>query len=531
MKIREIRLREFKRFTRTTITDIPITARLVMLAGPNGSGKSSLIDAAFSWHRNHWKKNAGHVWDDSYHRKQVEGSTSVWNNAVEVDFYDPQPATVDERKRAVYARSAYRNEPEFSLSNLEALPAALDESRLNRLIENDQTVRSNYQRLVSEGFRDVFEHADTNLTLGQFREQSIGEIRTAMSSLFPGLVLNSLGNPLNKGTFRFDKGESAGFEYMNLSGGEKAVFDLLLDLLIKRREFVDTVFFIDEPEAHVSPGLQGRLLDSLMEVVPDGSQLWLATHSIGMMRRARDIEKAHPGGVAFLDFDGINFDVPQTLRPVLPDRPFWIRAMQIALDDLAGYVTPEQVILCEGGRLSGGRDFDAECYNTIFAEGFPHAVFFGAGNVDDIRNDPRGVGNLLKALAPRVRITKVVDRDDRTDDECEALGGVGIRVLLRRTLESYLLDDSVLRLMCEEFERPEVAETLLALKQKALVNSIAAGGPADDFKRVSGDIYLEAKRLFPERKLGSDKKAFLKAICAPLVSKLPIYEELRDCIF
>jgi hypothetical protein len=38
-----------------------------------------------------------------------------------------------------------------------------------------------------------------------------------------------------------------------LSGGEKAAFDLLLDLVIKRREFNDTVFFIDEPEAHMSP--------------------------------------------------------------------------------------------------------------------------------------------------------------------------------------------------------------------------------------------------------------------------------------
>ena len=39
MKIRQIRLRNFKRFTDTTINDIPETARLVMLVGPNGCGK------------------------------------------------------------------------------------------------------------------------------------------------------------------------------------------------------------------------------------------------------------------------------------------------------------------------------------------------------------------------------------------------------------------------------------------------------------------------------------------------------------
>jgi hypothetical protein len=49
--------------------------------------------------------------------------------------------------------------------------------------------------------------------------------------------LNSLGYPLSAGTFRFDKGDSHAFLYTNLSGGEKAAFDLLLDILIKRKEF------------------------------------------------------------------------------------------------------------------------------------------------------------------------------------------------------------------------------------------------------------------------------------------------------
>ena len=52
-----------------------------------------------------------------------------------------------------------------------------------------------------------------------------------------------------------------------------------------------------------------------------------------------------------------------------------IEALRQALDDLAGYVTPEQVVLCEGGRLQGGKDFDAECYNEIFQGEYPHVVF------------------------------------------------------------------------------------------------------------------------------------------------------------
>lgn len=530
MNVREIRLTNFKRFTDTAITDIPIAARLVMLVGPNGCGKSSLIDAAHMWHRQHWAHSGN--WDETYHRKQIPGVAGTWQNSVTLTFHDPQPATDEQRRKAVYARSAYRNDPEFQFDNLSRVVPAVQEFRINRLIDNDQAVSLNYRRLVSQGFEDVYERAQPELTIGEFRERSIGEIRDVMQRLFPGLVLNSLGNPLSAGTFRFDKGDSKAFLYKNLSGGEKAAFDLLLDLLIKRREFDDTVFFIDEPEAHMSPGLQSALLDELFRAVPENSQLWLATHSIGMMRKARDVAQGNPGSVVFLDFDGANFDLPLTLHPIEPSRPFWKRAMQIALDDLAGYVTPERVVLCEGGRLEGGADFDAECYNEIFQIEYPHMVFLGAGNADDIQNDPRGVGRLLSALAPGVRVTRVIDRDDRTDEEIRALRTQQVRVLSRRTIESYLLDDSVLQSICETFGQPELAPQLLDAKAEALRNSIANGGPADDLKRPAGDIYNAAKRLFPTHKLGSDRRAFMKGICAPLIRRgTETYAALRRDVF
>jgi energy-coupling factor transporter ATP-binding protein EcfA2 len=529
MKIRGIQLTNFKRFTDTTIADIPVEARLVLLVGPNGCGKSSLIDAAQMWYRNHWA--GSRTWDETYHRKQMPGIAGNWPELVTLTFHDPQPATEEQRKKAVYVRSPYRNDPEFQLDNLSRVGPAIQEFRINRLIDNDQAVSLNYRRLVSQGFEDIYERAQPDLTIGEFRERSIGEIRDAMRRLFPGLVLNSLGNPLSAGTFRFDKGDSKAFLYKNLSGGEKAAFDLLLDILIKKSEFDDTVFFIDEPEAHMSPGLQSVLLDELFRAIPANSQLWLATHSIGMMRRARDLAQGNPGTVVFLDFDGVNFDLPVILQPIEPSRPFWKRAMQIALDDLAGYVTPEQVVLCEGGRLQGGADFDADCYNEIFKVEYPHVVFLGACNSDDVLNDPRGVGRLLTALAPGIHVTRIIDRDDRTDDEIRALQAQQVRVLSQRTIESYLLEDSVLQAMCEAFGQPELTPQILEAKADALRNSIANGGPADDLKRPAGDIYNSAKRLFPARKLGSDKRAFMKGLCAPLVHGTPVYEVLRQDIF
>ena len=70
-----------------------------------------------------------------------------------------------------------------------------------------------------------------------------------MSRVFPDLRINSLGDPLVTGTFYFDKGTSRHFSYKNLSGGEKAGFDLLLDLVVKRRDFDDTVYWVIEPRS------------------------------------------------------------------------------------------------------------------------------------------------------------------------------------------------------------------------------------------------------------------------------------------
>ena len=51
MKIKEVHLEKFKRFTDLTIKDISKDAKLVVLIGPNGCGKSSIFDAFKTWYR------------------------------------------------------------------------------------------------------------------------------------------------------------------------------------------------------------------------------------------------------------------------------------------------------------------------------------------------------------------------------------------------------------------------------------------------------------------------------------------------
>ncbi len=528
MRIKSISVNKFKRFTELMV-QVPEKARLIILAGPNGSGKSSLIEAVYYYYR---LISGNHGFDASYHVKQSEENVPGWPDLVKVEFYGGTPENMQEKRKAIYVRSAYRNEPEFEVQSLSKVGPAIDSQRFGRMIDNDVSVSQNYHRLVSKGIEDLYDPSNGNLTFEKYVQDSIGTLRKSISTLFPHLNLGSLSNPLLQGTFRFTKGSSNNFLYKNLSGGEKAAFDLLLDILVKKDEYDDTAFFIDEPEAHVAAGLQAPLLQEIFDLIPQNGQLWISTHSIGMMRKARDLSHLKPGEVIFFDFDGVNFDLPVTLTPASPDRPFWKRAMQIALDDIAGYVAPDGIVLCEGGGVVDGSKFDSDCYNEIFKAEHPQVVFLGAGNSDDVQRDPKGIERLLSALTPGVTVKRLLDRDDRTDEEIVEFRKKGIAVLRHRMIESYLLADEILTLLCKELGSPDSAPELLAAKKKAIQNSIANGGPADDMKRPAGDIYNAAKGLFKNVKLGGDKRAFMKGMCARLITPgTETYEQLHEDIF
>jgi predicted ATPase len=528
--VKRIELRGYKRFTELAV-ELPEPYRLVMLCGPNGTGKSSLLEGLKLWQ----DSRGGYGWsgDTEYYDKQGISVTTSAVQRITVEMHEEAPAGEKAIKEAMYFRTAYRNEAEFSLGSLSRGGDVLAGPRPQRMIDNDVRVSDNYQRLVGQSLDALYSGTDDHLSVKELRERFFGRVGSALLRVMPDLNLDGLADPLGGGTFRFTKGASHDFPYKNLSGGEKAAFDLLLDLAVKSNAYEEAVIWIDEPEAHANPLVQGALLDQMLELLGQTSQLWLATHSVAMLRRARDIADEAPGSVAFLDFAEHDFDEPQELLPVTLSRAFWKRTIAASLGDVADLVAPTTLILCEGQPSKGDRaQFDAKCLRAIFGEHIPDADFIAVGNDRQVIADELALGQAVQALTPATKVIRLVDRDDRSDSEVERLRKEEVTVLGRRTIESYLLDEEVLRAYCDAIGQPGKWPDIQQARTEARKSADDGGKPSDDWKATKGDIYNACKRILRLTQVGSTADIFLVEQLSPLLRPgMSVYEELSHNIF
>ena len=530
MKMKQIKATEYKRFTDITV-EIPETARLIMLVGPNGCGKSSLFDALLTWQTRH--SGWGYRDDAEYYNKSSnEEDERHYVDRVSVQFHDTTELNQEKVRKSVYFRSAHRNDPDVNVNNLKQVPDPLGQIRLHRSIENDVAVTQNYQRLASSVF-ELFDLSEP-MSTDEFADSIIAPVRDPIQSLFPDLRLNGLVNPMKDGTFRFTKGSSQNFHFKNLSGGEKAAFDLVLDLVIAIQTYNDTMFCIDEPEAHMNTRVQAKLLSVLYSMIPENCQLMLATHSIGMMRRARDLASSNPDHVVFLDFSNRDLDKHTKIAPQLPNREFWNRTYEIALDDLAKLVAPDRVVICEGEpgtqSSSSNHAHDARCYETVFSREFPETDFIPGGNALEVMADKRGVAYALRVLTSGVEVIRLIDRDARSQEEIGDLLAKGIRVLTFRNLESYLFDDEILTRLAVVEGQAEKTEALIT--RKAEIRKTKNRHAPDDLKPASGEIYLACKSILALSNPGNDVKTFMRDTLAKLVTQETlVYKQLKSDIF
>lgn len=528
MRIKSIRLKNYKRFTDLSICDIPQNSRLVVLLGPNGSGKSSVFDS-FLLKVQAAKNNYNlHGEREGYYEKVPSSSyTQEVANQVKAEFYGVDQSNVD-WPATFNIRSPYRSEADFTVNALQAVKSTREVPRFMRIIDKDESVSENYRRLAWKRMSDLDRDAPSKQTFGKYRRESLRDLQDAMKRLFaqPTLLLQDFGGIQHGGTFRFNKGGVEDFHYKNLSGGEKAVFDLLLDIFVKRNEYKDAIYCIDEPEAHVATAIQGPLLEVILELIPEKSQLWIATHSIGFVRQAFQMMQ-NKNNVVFLDFSNHDFDEPVTLRPCVPNRVFWKSTYNVALADLSTLIAPKQVFLCEGNKSKATKGFDANCYNQLFENDHPETLFISQGAASEVVNS-QDLINLIVSISSGIEVRRLIDRDDMTDQRRADLISQGLRVLRRREIEEYLYDEKVLSTFLSENNCSEKEPEILADRKNLLEN--VDGIP--NSKHVSRQLFQSIKKHTQLRNLGNKREEFALQYLIPALRNTPsVYQELLEDIF
>lgn len=514
MRIKNVQLKHFRRFTDLTVSLGEDPKKIVALVGPNGSGKSSVFDAFLEKSRDF--EDLGGA-EPAYLSKAqyLEGQNLGYSrgNAIQIT------ADAELNKHSFYVRSPYRHNGSFNITAIQKLNDVTKDERPKYTAQLDSRLQKNYQRLWAS-MLDAFQNGTQ--TGPEMKAELLNEINGILKTILD-IQICDLGNVIDgKGQLYFEKGASKNFPFENLSAGEKEVVDVIIDFIVKREYYAETVFCIDEPELHLNTQIQRQLLKELEKIVPDNCQLWVATHSVGFLRALKEDlgEKS-----SVIDFSNQNFDAPVTLSPMSYSRENWKRIFQTALEDLTGLLSPKRIVYCEG-RKEPGEDgeelgLDAVIYNKIFEQNYPDTLFISSGGQDEPRKNAEIALAILSKAFDGVQLLLMHDRDiksdgsETTDQDREEWLSVSDdrRMLKRREIENYLLDFSVINKAY-----PAVNET--------------------NYNNIISDIVNEdAKAKAPELmtlcgiSTGMNKQEFLIHLSDFMTTDMPIYGELKDAIF
>ena len=421
MNIEALHVKNFKRFSdlRIDLSALDEPPKLVLLIGANGSGKSSIFDA-FEYLSGPAKGLQDHYTE--YFKKRLGADLSVdctLGGGVRVQRTNNKQVSASpgwDGRSAFYGRSSFRTVPELSARTLAPIDLTTDEDRPRRFIEQDTRFATDVAQITENILHEIWgEPFDSDTMKARF----VDPINEALERIFSASVATGLrlrklipalsGKPPD---IRFQKGGSE-VHYDLLSSGEKEVFNIILNLFTRREHFPNAIYFIDELDVHLHTSLQYALVREIMERwIPENSQLWTASHSLGFIDYANG-----SGDAAILDFDDLDFDQPQTLHPT----PKSERIFDIAVPRKAALkVFPnKRLIICENK--------DARLYNAIV---LPDLLFIGARDKNSVVIQTKGSDEFHG----------LIDRDFLGTEETAEIGRrqANLHVLDYYALENYL---------------------------------------------------------------------------------------------
>ena len=534
MRIKSVRFKNgYKRFLDLTIDLGQNPARLIALVGPNGCGKSSVLDGLLFHASAHGRIGTGIQRDWSYH--SMENVPNFTHQNVEIEFDSGNFNTVyNERmnnNKAITTifsfRSPYRYNTQLKIQNIQSTT----ELRLNDYgaadaASLDSKIEQNYRRLLAvyNNYRD-----ENDVKPSEAKAKIIGDLNQSIANCLE-LEIKDMGNiDDGKGSLYFTKkGHPTDFQFDVLSSGEKEVVDLLLDLYLRKNDYDDTVFLIDEPELHINTSIQRKLLIEINRLVGENCQIWITTHSIGFLRALQTEMKGQCQIIQFKAEDDLATSAC-TLVPITVSPETWREIFEIALDDLASLVSPKTLIYCEGRaepNVQGGeRGLDAKVFNTIFASSRPETLFISSGGNTELDQRSAVAIAILGKVFPTIEILVLKDRDmasgkNTTESDRQQYlknNPTNHRVLKRWEIENYLYDKQVLKAYCEgenqNFDEASYDDFVTDIQNQNLKDET---GRIKNFCGIKGSVTADS---------------FKTAIAAYVTDDMSVFKELDGCIF
>jgi AAA15 family ATPase/GTPase len=464
MKITNIRLKNFKRFTELIIEDIPKESKLVLLIGANGSGKSSVFDA-FNFVNEILRKEVEFNKLSSAYWKKEEDRTKV--PSIDININEgfqiritphsqnhPQQlaAILGKENNNFYGRTSFRQIPRLTRTALgqKEFSFEKDSDRPKYFIDRDERFENDVEKITGIILNDVFKSGKSGK---EINEKYITPINNSLKNIFGDnngtkLELLSIIPPLDGkvAQINFRKGNTE-FHYNQLSAGEKEVVNLLINLISRSNLYQETIYFFDEIELHLNTKIQFNLLKEITENwIPEKSQLWTASHSLGFIEYAKQSEHA-----SIIDFDSLDFDLPQTLRPEAKDNPD-IYEIAIGKEFLPSIFKDFNLFFVENK--------DAKLYGSV---GLENTIFVAAQNRNDVYHKARTTG--FKGL---------VDRDFLSDEDIISIKEFypKLSILNYYSIENYLYHPNNLeeyyKNIEKEFDKSKYINELIEEKNKII---------------------------------------------------------------
>jgi AAA15 family ATPase/GTPase len=412
MRIKELNLKNFKRFTDLQIKNIPAEAKLVLLIGANGSGKSAIFDAFERISKNEDVLSNKDVSNDDNTLQRIGRVSRKKNNDVfdvqdrDLEYYakfkSPNATlSILFDKIGLYAKMIPQNENQnetklpkntfFGRPSMRIVPRLVNEQFDEKaVLENtdgpeyfidfDTRFQSDIKKYtwdVNRALRDPLFAGNASIDLRSIMEQYITPVNSALERIFGKDKRTSIhianyqeaGNTIvEPPRLIFSKGDSM-INYDLLSHGEKQIIVILLNFVVRSQFFQDTIYYIDEMDVHLNTTLQYSLLKEITENwIPQNCQLWTASHSLGFIEYAKDTDHS-----VIIDFDNLDFDETQTLEPI-PKHLDDIFEVAIPRSSMAKILGNRKIVLCENKNyalysLMGLDDFiftDVQNSNSIF---------------------------------------------------------------------------------------------------------------------------------------------------------------------